>query len=119
VRPFLAHRTPSVGIDGGDGGKEGEGLCVPLQALRQLAHEDKGADLECTAQGDPHAGLQGAEDVDHFDAGRNQTVRRGPAWCELVERTMECREVKRLIEASVGECRDCAADGDRGVRRGA
>src|SRR2546425_9072348 len=55
----------------------------------------------------------------YFDAGRNQPVRRGPTGCELVERTMECREVKRVIEASVGECRDCAADGDRGVRRGA
>src|SRR5438309_3809616 len=46
-----------------------ERVCLPLQALCQLAHEDKGAGLECPIQGDPHAGLQGTEDVDHFDAG--------------------------------------------------
>jgi hypothetical protein len=76
VRPFLAHRTPGVGIGGGDGRKEGKGLCVPLQALRQLAHADKRADIECsTAQGDTHARLQGAEDVDHFAVDRGQDWR--------------------------------------------
>ena len=66
--------------------------------------------------GDPP---QGAEDVDHFDAGLDQSVRLGRAGRELVERTMEYREIERLIGARIVEGRDCAADGDRGARRGA
>src|SRR5262249_54006485 len=46
VRPFLAHRAPGVGLCDGDGREEGEGLGAPLQAVRQLAHEDEGAGLQ-------------------------------------------------------------------------